>query len=80
MWLGLFVRKHLRSPYSQLRQVHLFFSKHHLFPKAYIARAVSYPVFLVLDAGLLTILMPDEPMFDAEGKKELTRAVFVCVV
>lgn len=54
--------------------IYLFFSKHHLFPKVYIAIVAVSLVFIPLDAWLVTKVLPTEPMFDPETAKEFMRA------
>ena len=60
--------------------IYLFFSKHPLFPKAFITLSLFYPVFLLVDAWAFTLIVPEEPLFDAEGRKELFRALINCAV
>jgi hypothetical protein len=55
--------------------IYLFFSKHYLFPKVYVFLAVFSLVFIVLDAWLVTIVLPAEPMFDQDTMKEVTRGL-----
>lgn len=60
--------------------IYLFFSKHYLFPKVYIFLAVFSLAFIVLDAWLVTIVLPGEPMFDREMMRELTRGLVGVVI
>lgn len=50
--------------------IYLFFSKHYLFPKVYIALVAVSLVFIPLDAWLVTRILPGEPMFDPQTTKE----------
>jgi len=54
--------------------IYLFFSKHYGFPKFYISLIVFSFVFIILDAWAATFVVPDEPMFDPDTIKELSRA------
>ena len=60
--------------------MYLFFSKHHLFPKIYIAIAVVSIVFIPLDAWLGSFVITDEPMFDPDTTKEFARALIAVVI
>ena len=55
--------------------IYLFFSKHYLFPKLYIAIIAISLVFIPLDAWLVTKVLPSEPMFDPETTKEFMRTL-----
>jgi len=55
--------------------IYLFFSRHYLFPKVYIAVVAASLVFIPLDAWLVTKIFPDEPMFDPETTKEFMRVL-----
>ena len=60
---------------ASLFLIHLFFTKHYLFPKVYIVIMAAGLVFIPLDAWLVTKVLPNEPMFDPETTKEFMRAV-----
>jgi hypothetical protein len=60
--------------------IYLFFSKHYLFPKLYIIIMLVSLVFIPFDAWLVTLILPDEPMFDPETKKEFVRTLISCVI
>ena len=60
---------------ASLYLIYLFFSKHYLFPKLYIAIVAVSLVFIPLDAWLVTKALPTEPMFDPETTKELIRVL-----
>ena len=46
--------------------VYLFFSRDYLFPIFYIGVIVATLIFIPLDAWLVKIILPNEPMFDPE--------------
>jgi hypothetical protein len=46
--------------------VYLFFSRDHLFPKFYAAIIVATLLFIPLDAWMVKIILPYEPMFDPD--------------
>jgi len=60
--------------------IYLFFSKHYLFPKLYIAIVAASLIFIPLDAWFVTKLFPGEPMFDPETTKEFMRALIGGVI
>lgn len=53
--------------------IYLFFTKHYLFPKFYIAIVLISLLFIPLDAWWVSLMLPNEPMFDAETAKEFFR-------
>ena len=55
--------------------IYLFFSKHYLFPKLYIAIVAVSLVFIPLDAWLVTKILPAEPIFGPETTKEFMRVL-----
>lgn len=55
--------------------IYLFFSKHYLFPKVYIAVALISLVFIPLDAWFGSFVITDEAMFDPETTKEFVRVL-----
>ena len=60
--------------------IYLYFSKHYLFPKVFIALMVVSLVFIPLDAWLVTFILPDEPMFDPDTTKEFGRTVIASLI
>lgn len=60
---------------ASLYLIYLFFSKHYLFPKVYIALVAVSLVFIPLDAWLVTKVLPNVPMFDPETTKEFMRVL-----
>ena len=55
--------------------IYLFFTKSYLFPMLYIAIFSVSLVFIPFDAWLVTIALPDVPMFDSETKREFFRVL-----
>ncbi|MGD8576108.1 MAG: DUF2569 domain-containing protein, partial [Thiohalophilus sp.] len=60
---------------ASLVLIYLFFKKHFLFPKVYIALALLTLVFIPLDSWLVTFIMPNEPVFDPDTTKEFARSL-----
>ncbi|GFO75322.1 hypothetical protein BPLS_P2480 [Bathymodiolus platifrons methanotrophic gill symbiont] len=60
--------------------IYLYFSKHHLFPKVYIAIVAISLIFIPLDAWVTTFVLPDEPMFDPETTKEFSRTLIAGLI
>ncbi|MBU2982053.1 DUF2569 domain-containing protein [Lentibacter algarum] len=59
---------------------YLFFNRKERFPKAYTVIAVFSLVFILGDAYAITLILPNEPMFDPETAKQLLRGVFTLCV
>ena len=53
----------------------LFFSKKKQFPTTYIAIVMIYPVWLVVDQALITIVLPNHTIFNAAMIKQLSVVV-----
>jgi len=53
----------------------LFFTKNKFFPKLYIGVAVFSLIFIIIDAFSISLVLPNEPIFDPETTKELARAL-----
>ncbi|EAR08309.1 DUF2569 domain-containing protein [Reinekea blandensis] len=60
--------------------IYLFFTKHYLFPKVYIAVVVVSLVFIPLDSWLLSFILPGEPMFGPEALGEFARTLVVALI
>jgi hypothetical protein len=56
--------------------IYLFFSKHYLFPRFYIGIVAVSLVFIPLDAWLVSLVLPNEPMFDLGTAKEFAKTLF----
>lgn len=65
---------------ASLYLIYLFFSKHYIFPKAYIAIVLVSVVFIPLDAWFASFVITDEPMFDPGTTKEFARALVGAVI
>lgn len=51
----------------------LFFSKSYLFPRVYITVALAALVFIPLDAWVVSLVLPEQPMFDEAGARDFGR-------
>jgi magnesium-transporting ATPase (P-type) len=55
--------------------IYLFFSKHHLFPRLYIAVVLITLLVIPIDAWLVTLIIPGKPAFDPATLKEFIRTL-----
>lgn len=60
--------------------IYLFFSKHYLFPRGYIALVAVLLAFIPVDAWMVAKIFPDEPMFDPDTTKEFLRSLVMAAV
>ncbi|HBZ93087.1 MAG TPA: DUF2569 domain-containing protein [Pseudomonas sp.] len=60
--------------------LYLFFTKHYLFPKVFIATILISLVFIPFDAWLGSLIFTDEPVFDPDTTKEFARTLFSAVI
>jgi hypothetical protein len=60
--------------------VYLFFSKHYLFPRVYIAVSFIALFFIPLYAWQVSNLLPSEPMIDSETAKTLMSVLARCLI
>lgn len=60
--------------------LYLFFSRHYLFPKLYIALAVASILILVLDAVIAANLLPSMEVFTGEWFGDLTRTLVAAMI
>ncbi|MBV1959308.1 MAG: DUF2569 domain-containing protein [Pseudomonadales bacterium] len=60
--------------------MYLFFTRAQLFPKVYIFMMVISFVFILFDAWISTIVLPDEPMFDPDTTKGFINAIIGVIV
>lgn len=58
----------------------LFFMKHPVFPKVFIAFHLVTLVLIVADALAVGYLIPDQPTFDPDTMKEIVREVAACAI
>lgn len=63
-----------------LWMIYLFFSKHYLFPKIFMAVIVATLLFIPLDAWVVTLVFPGDAIFTTDVIKELLKSVLVAVV
>jgi hypothetical protein len=78
MWASILIGELVYNAASLLVAVYLvylFFSKHYLFPFLFIVTRVIALIFIPLDAWLVSFVLPDEPMFDPETARTLSRTV-----
>jgi magnesium-transporting ATPase (P-type) len=59
---------------------YLYFSKKTLFPKFYIWLAIGSLAFIIIDAMLIKVVLPNEVIFDPETMKEVARSGIVVLV
>jgi len=60
--------------------IYLFFTKHYRFPSIYIIITIITIVFIPLDAYMVYLLVPDQPIFDEETAKEFGRVIFFAMI
>lgn len=60
--------------------VYLFFTKHYLFPKVYIAIILFSLFFIPFDAWVGSFVITDEPIFTPEITRELTRTLIGALI
>lgn len=60
--------------------VFLFFRKSRYFPKAYLTMCALSLVFILIDATLVKVVLPHEPVFDSETLREVIRAGIAVVI
>ena len=65
---------------ASLLLIYLFFSKHYLFPKLFIGILLFTLIFILLDAWLVTVILPGEKMFDPETTMEFLRTLIPSVI
>jgi hypothetical protein len=58
----------------------LFFSKKKEFPKWYIGMLLFTLAFILIDALAIKLVLPNEPVFDAETVKEFGRTLIVTLI
>lgn len=58
----------------------LFFTKKSNFPKWYAGIAVFSVIFILVDAYMVTLVVPNMPMFDPETAKEFGKSLVSCLV
>lgn len=58
----------------------LFFRRSRRFPSLYIAVMVASLIFIIVDAWMLTLILPNEPMFNSESAREAFRSAGALLV
>lgn len=66
--------------FASVYLVYLFFTKHYLFPKVYIAIVAFSFFFIPLDAWAGSFVIVDEPMFDPATTKEFIRTLVSAIL
>ncbi|MGL1829100.1 UNVERIFIED_CONTAM: DUF2569 family protein [Acinetobacter sp. HSTU-ASm16] len=56
--------------------LYLFFTKHYLFPKVFISLCIAMIIFILIDASLIKLILPNEEIFDSDTASELMRSIF----
>lgn len=83
LWAPLLIGEALYNSLLVLASIYLiylFFSKHYLFPKIYIAIVTFSLFFIPLDAWVGSLVIIDEAMFDPATTKEFVRALVSAVI
>ncbi|MES2825686.1 MAG: DUF2569 domain-containing protein [Pseudomonadota bacterium] len=65
---------------ASLFMVAALIGKKSAFPKIYASLAIASAIFILTDSYLMTLLMPDTPLFDTDAAKELARALVSCLI
>ena len=60
--------------------IYLFFTKHYLFPKFFIAFIIFLLVFILLDTWIVNLIFPEESMFDPETAEEIGRILGAALI
>lgn len=59
---------------------YLFFAKKAAFPYWYIGFSLFVTAFIVIDAFVVKLVLPNEPVFDPDTTKELVRSLISCAI
>ena len=65
---------------ASLYLIYLFFTRHWLFPSFYIGIVLTSLVFIPADAWLVSIVLQEQPMFDANTTRELVRTLIGALI
>jgi hypothetical protein len=60
--------------------IYLFFSKHYLFVKTFITLIVISLIFIPLDSWFVTLILPQEPVFDLDTTREFARIAIFAII
>ncbi len=58
----------------------LFFTKHRFFPRLYIVMAALPLLITPLDSWLVSLILPENPLFNEETAADFARALLVCAI
>jgi hypothetical protein len=78
LWASLLVGEiacHLVFVGAEIALLVFFFQHSRRFPTLYIVVAIANLLFIIADAWLGSLVLPDEPMFDPDTARELGRSV-----
>ena len=59
---------------------YLFFTKRSVFTKWYLGLAITSTAFILIDAYLVSIVLPEMEVFDSETIQEVVRSLFTLCV
>ena len=59
---------------------YMYFKKNYFFPKLYIVILLVTLIFIPLDAWLVSLVLPDEPIFDPDTMKEFTKSLIASAI
>ena len=83
MWAPILLEEmgiNLALIFAWLYTIFLFFSKKRAFPKWYIGIVLFTLIFIVVDAIAIKSVLPDEPIFDSDTVKEISRMLISCLI
>lgn len=60
--------------------IFLFFQRSRRFPTFYVAFSIANCLFILADAWLISLVLPDEPMFDPETAREFGRSLITVFI
>jgi len=60
--------------------IYLFFTKSDIFPRWFITIYAANLAFIFLDAVVVKVAVPDQPLLDPETTKEFARSLVACAV
>ena len=60
--------------------IYLYFSKHYLFPRFFIAIMLASLIIVPIDSWFFTLIDPSEPVFDSDTTREFVRLLVSSVI
>ena len=66
--------------FADIYLIYLYFAKKKAFPTCYIVLSLLLLVFILVDAWITTLVLPDKPMFDVQTVRNLTRSFMSCLI